>query len=425
MALAARPAMTMAQKALARAAGQRWVAPGEFVTARVDLAMTHDIFAADVFRLLDEAGIDRVWDADRVVVVFDHLVPAPTAAAAEAQRRARDYLERFAVRHFYRPGAGICHQLLAEHGHVLPGRLVVGTDSHTTTAGALGAAATGIGTSEMAYVLATGRLWFKVPETVRFELHGALGRRVSTKDLVLFLAGRFGTELGRYQALEFGGPAAAALSLASRLTVSNMGVELGAKFAFFEADDVTADYLAGRTAEPVEPFGPDADASYQTVYAVDLDRLEPLVALPHNLDRVRPVGEVQGLHIDQAFVGSCTNGRLEDLEEAASILRGRQVHPDVRLVVVPASQAVYREAQRRGLLAVFVDAGAMVLSPGCGPCFGGHLGLLAPGERCIGTHNRNFRGRMGSPDAEIYLASPATVAASAVEGAIADPRAYP
>lgn len=420
----AQPPMTMAQKVLARAAGRTWVEPGEFVTARVDLAMTHDIFAADVFQVLSQAGVERVWDGERVVVVFDHLVPPPTTSAAEAQRRAREYLERFGVRHFYRPGSGICHQLLAERGHVLPGRLVVGTDSHTTTAGALGAAGTGVGTSEMAYVLATGRLWFKVPQTIRFELRGALGRWVTTKDLVLFLAGRYGTDLGRYCALEFGGPGAAWLGIASRMTVSNMGVELGAKFAFFEADDVTASYLASRTDEALPPFGPDPGAPYQAVHGVELDRLEPMVALPHNLDHVRPVREVQGRRIDQAFLGSCTNGRLEDLEAAASILRGRRVHPDVRMVVVPASQAVYREAERRGLMEVFASAGAMVFSTGCGPCFGGHLGLLAPGERCIGTHNRNFRGRMGSPEAEIYLASPATVAASAVEGVIADPRAY-
>ncbi|MBI4493464.1 MAG: 3-isopropylmalate dehydratase large subunit [Chloroflexi bacterium] len=414
--------MAMAEKALARAAGRQHVAAGEFVTASIDLVMTHDIFAADVFGLLAEAGISRVWDPERVVVVFDHLVPAPTIAAAEAQRRAREHIAHFGVRHFYGERAGICHQVLAEKGHALPGRLLVATDSHTTTVGALGTAGTGIGTSEMAYVLATGRLWFKVPETIRVELAGQLPAWATTKDLVLFLAGRYGADVARYCALEYGGPGAASLSVDSRLTVCNMGVELGAKFAFFEADQVTLAYLASRTSEPLEPFGPDPGARYRTTYHLDLSSLEPQVALPHNIDNVRPVSEALGLRIDQAFVGSCTNGRLEDLEAAATILRGRQVHPSVRMIVVPASQEVYAEAARRGLLEVFSQAGAVVLSPGCGPCFGGHQGLLAPGERCIGTHNRNFRGRMGSPQAEIYLASPATVAASAVAGAIADPR---
>ncbi len=416
--------MTMAERALARAAGRETVAAGEFVTADVDLAMTHDIFAADVFGLLGEVGLTRVWDPERVVVVFDHLVPAPTVAAATAQRRAREEVARFGIRHFYAERAGVCHQVLAEKGHALPGRLLVGTDSHTTTAGGLGAAGTGIGTSEMAYVLATGRLWFKVPETIRVELSGRLPAWATAKDLVLFLAGRFGADMARYRALEFGGPGAASVSVAGRLTISNMGVELGAKFAFFEADEATLHYLAGRTSESLQAFGPDPGATYALAHEIRLDELEPQVAFPHNVDNVRPIGEAQGLRIDQAFLGSCTNGRLEDLAAAAEILRGRKIHPEVRMVVVPASQEVYGDAARQGLLEVFADAGAAVLSPGCGPCFGGHQGLLAPGERCIGTHNRNFRGRMGSPDAEILLASPATVAASAIAGAVADPRRY-
>lgn len=419
-----RVSMTMAEKALARAAGRPTVAAGEFVTANVDLAMTHDIFAADVFGLLTTAGIRRVWDPERVVVIFDHLSPPPTVAAAEAQRQARQQVATFGIRHFYAERAGICHQVLAEKGHDLPGRLLVATDSHTTSAGALGTAGTGIGTSEMAYVLASGRLWFKVPDTIRVELTGSLPPWTTTKDLVLSLAGRFGADMARYCALEFGGAGAAGLTVAGRLTVTNMGVELGAKFAFFEADEVTLSYLSRRTREPLQPFGPDPGALYQAVHEVDLATLEPQIALPHNVDNVKSVREVEGLRIDQAFVGSCTNGRLEDLEAAAAVLRGRSVHPDVRMVVVPASREIYQQAARRGLLDVFARSGALVLSPGCGPCFGGHQGLLAPGERCIGTHNRNFRGRMGSPQAEICLASPATVAASAIAGAVADPRQY-
>ncbi len=424
MTAAAPTPMTMAEKALARAAGRSQVAAGEFVTASVDLAMTHDIFAADVFGMLADAGIRRVWDADRVVVVFDHLVPPPTIEAAEAQRRARQHAADFGIRHFYAERAGICHQVLVEKGHVLPGRLVVATDSHTTTHGALGAAGSGIGSTEMAYVLATGRLWFKVPETIRFELVGELPEWVTAKDIVLFIAGRFGADVARYRAIEMGGPAASRLSVAGRLTISNMAVELGAKFGFFEADEAALAFLTGRTREPLEPFGPDDGARYLAAYSIDVSDLEPQVALPHNVDNVRPLSTVRGLRVDQAFLGSCTNGRLEDLAAAAAILRARTVHPDVRMVVAPASQEVYRQAARQGLLEIFSQAGAVVLNPGCGPCFGGHQGLLAPGERCIGSHNRNFCGRMGSSAAEICLASPAVVAASAVAGAIADPREY-
>ena len=413
---------TLAEKILARAAGRERVQPGEFVTAQVDLAMTHDIFAAQVFGHLVDAGVERVFDPERVVVVLDHLVPAPSEAAASAHRKIREYVEQFGVRHFYEAGQGICHQLLPEQGHVAPGALVVGTDSHTTTHGALAAAGTGIGTSEMAYVLATGRLWFRVPDTIRFELTGALAPMVTWKDAILAIAGRFGSDVAQYKAVEFGGPAAAGAGIADRLTVCNMAVEIGAKFGFFAADETTLSYLAERGLEGLGPLGPDADASYAAVHELALDNLEPQVALPHAVDHVRPVGEVEEMPIDQAFIGSCTNGRLEDLEAAAQVLRGRRVHPRVRLIVAPASRSVFQAAARSGALEALAEAGASLLPPGCGPCFGGHGGLLAAGERCIGTHNRNFMGRMGSAQAEIFLASPQTVAASALAGHIADPR---
>ena len=413
---------TLAEKILARAAGRERVQPGEFVTAQVDLAMTHDIFAAQVFGHLVDAGVERVFDPERVVVVLDHLVPAPSEAAASAHRKIREYVERFGVRHFYEAGQGICHQLLPEQGHVAPGALVVGTDSHTTTHGALAAAGTGIGTSEMAYVLATGRLWFRVPDTIHFELTGALAPMVTWKDAILAIAGRFGSDVAQYKAVEFGGPAAAGAGIADRLTVCNMAVEIGAKFGFFAADETTLSYLAERGLEGLGPLGPDADASYAAVHELALDNLEPQVALPHAVDHVRPVGEVEEVPIDQAFIGSCTNGRLEDLEAAAQVLRGRRVHPRVRLIVAPASRSVFQAAARSGALEALAEAGASLLPPGCGPCFGGHGGLLAAGERCIGTHNRNFMGRMGSAQAEIFLASPQTVAASALAGHIADPR---
>ncbi len=414
-------AMTMAEKILARAAGRPTVAPGEFVVADVDLAMVHDIFAATVFALLRSAGFAQVWDRTRIVAVIDHLVPPPTEAAARVHQQIRRDITDFGLTHFYDCGTGICHQLLGERGHVHPGMLLVGTDSHTTTHGALGAAATGIGSTEMAYVLAMGRLWFRVPETIRILLRGTLGSGVGWKDAILHLAGRMGADGAQYRALEFGGPALPAVGVGGRLTMANMAVELGAKFGLFPADAVTIDYLAIRGVEATA-FGADADAAYADTLVIDLTDLEPQVSLPHSVDRVQPVSAVEDLPIDQAFIGSCTNGRVEDLQVAAEYLAGRHVHPHTRLIVAPASRAVEQEAMERGILSTLLDAGAVLLPPGCGPCFGGHQGLLAPGERCIGTHNRNFAGRMGSPEAEIYLASPATVAASALFGRITDPR---
>lgn len=413
--------MTLAERILARASGRERVTAGEFVVAEVDLALVHDIFAAQVFDQLLEVGVDRVFDAARIAVVIDHLVPAPSAAAAEVHGRIRAFVERFGIERFFDAGRGICHQLLPEGGHVRPGMLIVGTDSHTTTYGALGAAGTGIGTSEMTYVFATGRLWFRVPESIRFDLVGALAPMVTWKDVILHIAGRFGTDVGQYRAVEFAGPAAAGVDVAGRLTMSNMAVEIGAKFGLFAADGTTSAYLAGRGG-PAEALVPDEDAAYLAVHEVRLSDLDPQVALPHAVDRVRPVSEVEGVELDQAFIGSCTNGRLEDLEAAATVLRGRRVSPRVRLLVAPASSSIYEQALRSGAIGTLVEAGATLLPPGCGPCFGGHGGLLGPGERCIGTHNRNFIGRMGSPQAEIYLASPVTVAASAAAGRIVDPR---
>lgn len=414
--------MTLAERILAKAAGLDQVTAGEFVMAEIDLALLHDIFAARVFDLLGEVGKDQVFDPDRTVVVIDHLVPAPSAEAGAIHQRIRDHISRLGITAFYDAGEGICHQLLPEKGHVRPGMLIVGTDSHTTTYGALGAGGTGIGTSDMVYALATGRTWFRVPETLRFELTGDLLPAVSWKDVILYLAGRFGSDIAQYRAMEFAGPAVKAADMSSRLTVSNMALELGAKFGLFAADEVTDAYLRDHGGGGADPFGPDPDANYEAVYEISLSDLPPQVAMPHEVDRVGPVAEAEGLGIDQAFIGSCTNGRIEDLHAAAEILEGRHVAQGVRLLVVPASRGVLQEAVKTGVLEVLVDAGASVLAPGCGPCFGGHGGLLGPGERCIGTHNRNFVGRMGSAEAEIFLASPATVAASALAGHIADPR---
>ncbi|MCP3976421.1 MAG: 3-isopropylmalate dehydratase large subunit [bacterium] len=414
--------MTLAERILARAAGRDRVSAGEFVVAKIDRALLHDIFAARVFDLLVDVGVDDVFDPDRTIVVVDHLVPAPSAGAAALHKTIREHVSRLGITNFYDAGAGICHQLMPEQGHVRPGELIVGTDSHTTTHGALGAGGTGIGSSDMVYALATGRIWMRVPETIRFEFTGDLAPGVTWKDVILYIAGRFGADVAQYKAMEFAGPAVANADMSSRLTVSNMAVELGAKFGLFEADEITDAYLRDHGGEGTEPFGPDPDASYEAVHKIDLSDLTPQVAMPSEVDRVGPVEDIEGLPIHQAFIGSCTNGRIEDLRAAAEVLEGQQVAPGVRLIVSPASRGVLQEAMDTGVLKTLIDAGASVLAPGCGPCFGGHGGLLGPGERCIGTHNRNFIGRMGSAEAEIYLASPATVAASALAGSIADPR---
>lgn len=414
--------MTLAEKILARAAGKAEVKAGEFVVAEIDRALMHDIFAAGVFDLLDEVGYDRVFDPDRTVVVIDHMVPAPSAEAAALHVRIREHVARLGIKSFYDAGVGICHQLMPEQGHVRPGDLIVGTDSHTTTYGALGAGGTGIGTSDMVYALATGRIWLRVPETIRYEFTGELHRSVTWKDVILHIAGKFGADSAQYKSMEFGGPGVVNADMSSRLTVSNMAVEVGAKFGLFASDEVTAAYLSRHPDIDARPFGPDPDAVYETVHEISLSDLSPQVALPSEIDKVGSVTEAAGMVINQAFIGSCTNGRIEDLRAAAAVLHGRKVASNVRLLVAPASREVFQEALKDGTISTLVDAGATILAAGCGPCFGGHGGLLGSGETCIGTHNRNFIGRMGSAEAEIMLGSPATVAASALAGRVADPR---
>lgn len=434
--------MTMAEKVLARCSGRDAVEAGAYVTAVPDRLMAHEAFGICALTLR-RLGVSRLFDPERVVVVLDHYFPAPTEAMARAHKLVRETALRLGVRHFL-GHAGICHQVLSEGGYVLPGALVLGTDSHSTTYGALGAAGAGIGLTEMSYVLATGELWMQVPPTLRFELRGDPGPGVMSKDVVLHLAGRFGTEVASYKAIEYAGPLAARMSVASRMTMANMGVELGAKFALFEADATALAFLEGRGPEGVgeiegsapasapfpapgpseSPFGPDPDAVYEAVHEVDVTGLEPQVACPHNPGNVRPVSEVAGRRVDQAFLGSCTNARLEDLAVAAAILEGRRVHPQTRLLVTPASHQVHLEATRAGYVETLLAAGAHVTASGCGACPGGHQGVIGPGEVCVSSTNRNFRGRMGSPEAEVYLGSPALVAAAAVAGRIVDPREY-
>lgn len=412
--------MTFAQKVLSRASGTD-AAVGDIVSAKIDLAMSHEN-AALVMRSFKEMGAARLWDADKVVLLFDHRTPANTIKAAEGHKAVREFVKLEGVENFYDMKEGICHQVLPEKGHVLPGMLIVGTDSHTTTYGALGAFSTGIGATEMAAVWATGELWLKVPETLRLDLQGTLGPSVHAKDVILHVIGQLGADGADYRCVEFTGAVVDALSVSGRMVLSNMSVEMGAKAGVCFPDGKTETYLKARAKAEWTAVRSDEDAAVEKVLEMDLNAIGPQVACPHAVDNVRAVEDLEGIPLDQAVIGSCTNGRLEDLDAAEKVLRGRKVADSTRLIIVPASREVYLLAVEKGLVASFLRAGAVVTNPGCGPCLGAHQGLLAPGERCIATTNRNFQGRMGSPQAEVYLASPETVAASAVAGFITDPR---
>ncbi len=417
--------MTMARRILARKAGRERVEPGEIVFVEPDLLLSHDNTAAitaKVKGLLEKHGVAR---PERHVVVLDHVVPAADVKAARNHKAVREYVAQYGITHFYDVGRGICHQVVVEEGLALPGALAVGSDSHTCTYGALNCLAAGIDRTEAAALLLTGRTWFKAPGGILVELKGRLSPPVSAKDLVLSLAGEIGASGANYKSLEFAGDLSG-LAMEERLTIANMGVEMGAKAAIFPADRVLEDWLAGAGVPrgAWEAVGPGEEDAYERKVELDLGALEPMIALPHAVDRVRPLGEVEGIEVQQCLLGTCTNGRLPDLEAAAAILEGRRVHPSTRLLVAPASRRVLEEALRKGVAGKLVSAGAVLLPPGCGPCLGAHMGVLAPGEKCLSTANRNFKGRMGSPEAEIYLASPATVAASAVTGRITDPRNF-
>ncbi len=414
--------MNIVEKILAQAAHRDRVSPGEIVEAQIDKAMMNDITGPLAIEAFQQMGGDRVWDPARVIVVLDHLVPANDDQAAHLHRLLRLFARDQGLPHFYDVGrGGVCHQVMVEH-HVLPGEVIVGADSHTCTYGALGAFATGIGSTEIAAVLLTGQLWFKVPPVIQVVVEGALRPPVAPKDLILAVIGELGADGATYRGVEFAGPAVAATSVEGRMTLCNMVVEMGGKNGIVPPDEQTAAYVRSRGGVPGRLLRGDADAAYERVVEFNAAALEPMVALPPAVDHVKPVAEVGTIEVDQALLGSCTNGRIEDLRIAAAILRHRRVKEGVRALVIPASQAVYAQALREGVLDVFLQAGALVCNPNCGPCYGGHLGLLAAGETCVSTTNRNFVGRMGSPQARVYLASPATVAASAVTGRIMDPR---
>ena len=418
-------AMTITEKILASHCGKARVRPGEMITAEIDAVLCNDITTPAAITMLKAKGMDRVFDPDKIVVTPDHFVPNKDIQSAELARRLRDWVYQHNVKHYYEIGYhGVCHALFPEEGYVRPGTVVVSADSHTCTHGALGAFATGIGSTDLAAVIYSGELWFKVPESVKLVLNGSLPEGVYSKDIILEIIRRIGVDGALYRAMEFVGPVLEELSVEARMTMTNMAIEAGGKSGIIAADEATITYVEARTDAPFEVVTSDPDATYVDTVVVDVSELEPMVAFPHlpsNGKRVSEIGEIQ---IDQAYIGSCTNGRIEDLRIAAKILKGRKVAPKVRCLIVPATTKVWRQAMDEGLFVLFQDAGCAISTPTCGACLGGYMGVLAEGERCISTTNRNFVGRMGHPKSEVYLASPATTAASAVKGVISDPREF-
>ena len=402
------------------------ISPGKIINAKIDLILSHFGTARVVldYGRIRPSKLRKVFDQSKIVVILDHYAPAPNEKMASAHDLIRKFVKQQEIENFYDIREGICHQVLPEKGHVRPGMLIVGGDSHTTTYGAFNAASCGIGNTDLFHAFVKGKLWFKVPQTIQFNITGKLPYNTMSKDIIIKIAGDFSAEVARYKSIEFSGETMESLSIASRMTMSNFSLELGAKFAFGIPDQKVVDWIKNRTNEPFDLVKPDADAVYDKQYEINIEDLEPQVACPHTVDNVKPISEVVGTKIDQAFIGSCTNGRFEDLKIAAKILEGKKIHKDVRMIVTPASQEIWLEAAKSGIAETLITAGAIITNPNCGACFGGHQGLLAPGERCISSSNRNFKGRMGSAAAEIYLASPATVAASAIKGELADPREY-
>jgi len=414
--------LTIAEKILAAHAQAGAVVPGELIEVPIDFALGNDITAPLAIEAFREAGAQRVFDSERIALIPDHFVPNKDIASAIQVKMLRDFAREQNLRHFYEVGRmGIEHALLPELGLVLPGDVVIGADSHTCTYGALGAFATGVGSTDLAAAMITGKTWFKVPSSVKFVFRGKRRPWVGGKDLILHVIGQIGVDGARYQAMEFTGEVIDALPMADRFTMSNMAIEAGAKVGLIAPDQTTLDYVKERAKRPYQCYRSDPDARYEAVHEWDISQLEPVVALPHAPENVRSVTELSHIRIDQVVVGSCTNGRLEDLQQAAAILKGKKVAPEVRCVIIPATQAIYQEALRQGLIEVFVQAEAAVSTPTCGPCLGGHMGILAPGERAVATTNRNFKGRMGHTESEVYLANPAVAAASAVLGRIAHP----
>ena len=417
----ARP-MTIAEKILAAHAGLDEVVPGQLVECNLDLVLSNDVTTPIAIKTFNEIGVDHVFDPKRVLIVPDHYTPNKDINSAKQAKIARDFAHEQGITHYWEVGCvGVEHALLPEQGVVGAGDLIIGADSHTCTYGALGAFSTGVGSTDAGVGYATGKAWFKVPESMLFKIEGELQPGVTGKDIILYIIGMIGVDGALYRAMEFTGSAIRSLSMDQRLTISNMAIEAGGKAGIIEVDDVTRAYMDGRVERPYTEYHSDPDAEYYKVYEINAADIPPTVAFPHLPSNTRPVAEARDITIDQAVIGSCTNGRIEDMRQAAEVLRGHKVNPNVRCIIIPATQLVYRQCIDEGLMQVFLDANCAVSTPTCGPCLGGYMGVLAPGERSISTTNRNFVGRMGDPTSEVYLASPAVAAASAVLGHIGLP----
>ncbi|HHW28444.1 MAG TPA: 3-isopropylmalate dehydratase large subunit [Syntrophomonadaceae bacterium] len=414
--------MTITEKILAAHAGKDRVSPGELINCRLDLVLANDVTAPVAIKEFSKLGLDRVFDPDRVALVPDHFTPNKDIKSAELALCVREFARSYGITNYFEVGKmGIEHCLLPEQGLVLPGDMIIGADSHTCTYGALGAFATGVGSTDLAAAMALGECWFKVPESMKFIYHGKMRPWVGGKDLILYTIGDIGVDGALYRAMEFTGEAIQDLSIEGRLTMCNMAIEAGAKNGILAPDEKTKAYVEKRAKRPYRFYYSDPDAAYVEVKEYDVSQIEPQVAFPHLPENSRPVSEAQGIELDQVVIGSCTNGRIEDLRVAAKILKGRKVHPRLRVIIIPGTQEVYLQALREGLLETFVEAGTVVSTPTCGPCLGGHMGILAKGEKALSTTNRNFVGRMGHPESEVYLCGPAVAAASAVTGMITHP----
>lgn len=414
--------MTMTQKILAAHAGLDHVAAGQLINARLDMVLANDITGPVSINEFDKAGFDSVFDRSRVSLVMDHFTPNKDIKSAEQCKKCRTFARRFDLENFYDVGEmGIEHALLPEKGLVCAGEAIIGADSHTCTYGALGAFSTGVGSTDLAAGMATGEAWFKVPPAIRFNLTGRLSEFVSGKDVILHIIGQIGVDGALYKSMEFTGPGVASLSMEDRLCICNMAIEAGGKNGIFPVDDITKEYMKDRVSRPYTVYEADADAEYEQTYEINLSEIRPTVSFPHLPENTRTIDEVGDIPIDQVVIGSCTNGRLSDMKAAAEILKGRHVAKGVRAIIIPATQQVYKNSIHAGYIDTFLDAGCIVSTPTCGPCLGGHMGILAAGERCVATTNRNFVGRMGDTTSEVYLASPAVAAASAVAGKISGP----
>ncbi len=416
---------TITEKIIAKHCGKEEVSPGELVNIDLDVILAHEVTTPPAISALERNGIDQVFDPDKIVVTPDHFVPNKDEKTAELAKRLRDWVKKHKIKNYYEIGRhGICHTILIENGHVLPGMTVVAGDSHTCTHGVVGAFGMGIGSTELAAAIATGKSWFIVPETIKVEINGELGKGVYSKDVMLQILSKLGVDGATDKVIEYVGSTIDAMEVEDRVVLTNMAVEAGATLGIINPDKKTIKYVEQRSNKKYDLVKSDADAKFSSHKKFDVSSLEPMVAVPSLPSNGKTVSKVKDVKVDQAVVGSCTNGRIGDLREAAAVLKGNEVHKDVRMIVIPATTKIYKQALREGLLEQFIDANATVSTPTCGPCLGGHMGVLAEGERCIASTNRNFVGRMGHPKSEVYLASPATVAASAIDGKVADPRKY-